>query len=459
MRLRFLFALALGALLLCLAPRAEAQSPITASQSLEMNFPQGMRFELKATSASPIRVLRLSVWQRGVAVGSRYTPQFIPGTDITASYTWNFQSFSVGGYLPPGTHGEYTWHIEDAAGNTYDTPRAAYVVSDPTQKWQTLGDDALKVHWHLGDAKFGQAVLERAQSAHKFLAHELGIENVDPLEIFIYGDTRDFFASLPPFSYEWTGGRMFPEYGVIMIQFAPSDLEWGLRATSHELSHAILHSKIRGTIGELSIPHWLDEGLAVYNETDNHAPDEQFGEAFRAAVRRNTLIPWRRLQNQFPEDSFQAQLAYGQSYSAVQFLISKYGSSKFAELLNIYERGAQPDDGLVQVYGMNQDELENEWRKEIGAPQREISRAALPTASALPTYEFSSALTPEATSAPSATATPVPTQIAQAAAPDNAPTVPASWPALPVNGLCGGVLALGGFVGWRILRRRRDLAD
>ena len=194
-----------------------------------------MEFGIDVQSDSPIRVLRLTVWQDGVALGSRHTPDFTKSNQVRATFDWSFQVFGDGGYLPPGTRGEYTWHIEDERGNSYDTARERYQVEDNTQKWSVLSNDDLTVRWHAGNAAFGQAIFDRAVAAHAFLENEVGIDSADALEIFIYADKQEFFNALPAFSAEWTGGRMFPEYGVIMINFAPSQLEWGLRATSHEL--------------------------------------------------------------------------------------------------------------------------------------------------------------------------------------------------------------------------------
>lgn len=459
MRVRFFVGLILGVLALSLAPRAsaQAQSPIVVtSQTQEITFPKNMRFAIQAHSVAPIQVLRLTVWQRGVALGSRHTPKFNPDTNVRASFEWNFQLFGDGGYLPPGTHGEYTWHIEDSAGNVLDTPRTAYFINDTTQKWQVLADDRVRVSWHVGDEKFGQAIFARALSARAYLSNQLGIANVDPLEIYIYADRQEFFDSLPAFSAEWTGGRMFPEYGVIMINFGPDNLDWGLRATSHELSHAILHSKIKGILGELALPHWLDEGLAVYNETDDHTPDDQFEEAYQIALRRNNLIPLRKLQDRFPDDSNQAQLAYGESYAAVKFMVDTYGEAKFAELLNTYQNGALPNDGLLRVYGMNQDQIENAWRAKIGAPQRDVTVFEMPTIAAQPTFEFSSPLASNSTSTPSASPQPTlePTLVSVNDTPSTAIPDPAQVPA-PDTGVCGGVLAFGGLVTFSLLKRRR----
>jgi len=454
MRWRIFFTLFVLLCGLSFAPRVDAQSPITVvSQSVDMRFPRAMRFNLQAKSDAPIRALTLTVWQRGVALGSRFTVPVTPARTVRVGFDWNFQSSTSGGYLPPGTHGEYTWRIEDTAGNTFDTPRASYVVEDRSQNWQKISNDYLSVSWHAGGADFGPAVFTRALVARAFLAQQLRIENIPPLEIFIYANKQDFFNALPPFSAEWTGGRMFPEYGVIMINFAPEDLSWGLRATSHELSHAILHSKIRGAIGELSIPHWLDEGLAVYNETTDHAPDDQFDRTFQTAIARNTLIPLRKLEERFPSDSDQAQLAYGEGYSAVKFMIEEYGADKFAELLDVYEKGALPDDGLTQVYGMNQDELENAWRANIGARPREFTISRLPTVAPQPTFEVSAPLDfPTATPTAAPTSTPGATRVASSPA---APTLtPAQAPALPTSGLCGGVIVLSGIVVWSVRKRR-----
>ncbi len=443
MRLR-IFSACFVITFLLLAPRPlAAQSPIVVtSQTHEVNFPDNMRFAVQVESSAPITVLRLTVWQHGVALGSRHTPRFRSAPQVRALFEWSFQAFGEGGYLPPGTRGEYTWHIEDSAGNIYDTPRLSYFVEDTSQTWQSLQNQDLRISWHRGGDAFGQAVFDRAVTAHAFLENELGIDNTDPLEIYIYADKQEFFNSLPAFSAEWTGGRMFPEYGVIMINFGPENLEWGLRATSHELSHAILHAKIPGTIGQLTIPHWLDEGLAVYNETDTHAPDPEFEKAFQPALRRNTLIPLRTMQFRFPNASEQAQLAYGISYSVVRFMFDEYGKDKFSALLNEYERGAPSDEGLERVYGMNQDELENAWRGKIGVPLREFTRIALPTVIVRPTYDLSSPFANNPTPAPPPTTEPTRVSVAS---PDNTvESPPAQLPEFPTSSLCGGAIALVG---------------
>jgi hypothetical protein len=198
----------------------------------------------------------------------------------------------------------------------------------------------------------------------------------------------------------------------------------------------------------------LDEGLAVYNETDDHVPDEQFEEAFQRAVRQNRLILLRSMQLQFPDDSDQAQLAYGQSYSVVKFMIEEYGKEKFAELLDVYQAGTSPDEGLFRVYGMNQNQLENAWRAKLGVPQRELSSIGLPTIAPRPTFEFSSPLSGTATPTREPESTQIPTRVSVIETPSLENSIPAQAPQVPASGLCGGVLALGGLVAFSLARRR-----
>lgn len=454
-------------LMLWSAAVAWAESPIVVTEeAAQVMFPRYMQFTIQARSTTPIRILRLTVWPHGVALGMRHTPTFTPGTDVRATFTWDFQFGRQGGYLPPGASGEYSWHIEDEAGNVLDTPRHSFRVLDRTQAWQTRSDDRLSVSWYIGDASFGAAVFERAREARAFLTRQLAIQEVKPLQIFIYGDRADFFRALPVTAAEWTGGRIFPEYGVILINFGPDDLEWGLRATSHELSHAILDARISSPLGRLSLPRWLNEGLAVYNETTDHTPDPQFEKTLQHARRRNALLPLSQLAEDFPRDSDLANLAYGQSYSVVKFMIEELGADKFAQLLDVFRRGAAPDDALWQIYDMRQDELENAWRHHIGVPPREISPRPTLEVVARPTYELSSPLATATPAPPTATdltpslqhtPTVEPTRAAVARTTQPAPVAPEKIIAVPPAGRCGGVMAmvLFGIFGMGLVWQRR----
>ena len=98
-------------------------------------------------------------------------------------------------------------------------------------------------------------------------------------------------------------------------------------------------------------------------------------------------------------------MAYSQSYSVVDFMLTAYGPEKMQDLILTLADGQGYDEALEQVYGMNVDGLETAWRAAIGAPSRLIpptptplSAARVPTA--VPIGAPVSLPTPPAAAAP-----------------------------------------------------------
>ena len=141
----------------------------------------------------------------------------------------------------------------------------------------------------------------------------------------------------------------------------------------------------------------------------------------------------------------------GRAYSAVKFLVEKLGAEKFAHVLRDFRDGAAYDDAFQEVYGVNQAELENLWRNDIGATPRAV---AAPTAitGVVPTLEVSAPLV----SSPTIQATVVADQ-ATPIPPTPQPEAAAPAPAAQ-TGMCGGVIALGGLMLWGFRRSRRGRA-
>lgn len=459
--MRWIFSALTIVLLLTLGAPAFAQGAIKVSTSnLTNDFPNGMTFALEASSTAEINNVALIVRLNGIASSSRFIPRFQPGPSVSTKFTWDFQGRAAGGYVPPGVSGEYWWHLEDASGNKIDSPHQTFRLDDITQKWLKLENNRVAVFWYNGGSNFGQSLFDRANSAMDFLTKDLNVQITRQLQILIYGNRNDFVRSSEPGQPEWTGGRTYSDYGVILIHIETSNLPWGLEATSHELTHAVVHEKLGSGLADLTMPHWMDEGLAVYNQTTEHGPDSQFEFPLRRAIQTNALLTLRAISSNFPADSDMANLAYGESYSAVAFMFKKYDKSKVSELLNGFKQGTSTDGAFKQVLGVTMDEFENLWRKDIGAPLRDLAAAATATPQTFPTFSFSTAETPVPGGA-RPTATPVrPTEVAVAATQPAPPTeVPAGGNApsgTQAPGLCGGVFGIAGIgLLGMFLRRRR----
>ncbi len=87
----------------------------------------------------------------------------------------------------------------------------------------------------------------------------------------------------------------------------------------HELTHLVFDTAVKNPYH--FPPRWLNEGLAVYLS-------EGYTDAWRSAVRRRSaeeIIPLDGLAGQFPTTRDQFFLAYGESVSAVDYLVRTFG--------------------------------------------------------------------------------------------------------------------------------------
>ncbi len=448
--------LALCGLLVALAAMAR---PVSAQGSISVtsikftnNFRTNLLFQVEAKSSAKISQIGLIVQLDGVASSSSVAPEFTPDTQVKATYTWDLGQK----YLPPGVTGQYWWNIQDSSGGQLQTPKQSFRVDDNSQQWQKLSNDQLALYWSSGGSSFGQALFDKGVQSMDYLQKDTGVTVQRQIQIFVYGDRNAFFKALSPGSQEWTGGQAYPEYSIVLINIEPNNLEWGKGATTHELTHQVIHQVVKGPLGDFSLPHWMDEGLAVYYENPGQI-DPQFSIPLKRAVQNDTLVTIRSLNSNFPADPTAANLAYGESWSVVDFIIRHYGKDKLAQILQQFKAGAYYDDVFTKVLGVDTDGLDNAWRQDIGAKPRQLPARAAGTATPFPTFSLSTDSTPVPTSAaPAATptppqagavATPTSLQVAVNATPATGATaVPpsgaASSPASPLTNVCGGVVGL-----------------
>jgi hypothetical protein len=341
-----------------------AQDNITIiDQSSDAEFRDHITFRLEAESTAEIVEVNLFYQIVGQIASSRNAAEFTPGTSITAEF--EIDQSDPSNYSPPGTEMYYWWKITDTAGNELRTEKETLLYLDNRYEWQTLENERLTLYWYEGDDSFGQALFERANLALDTLETDVGIALERPIKIFIYGNHEDLLGALRASAQEWTGGVAFAEFGVVLIGIHPRQLEWGLNAMTHEMSHLVIHQATDNPFGDL--PRWLDEGIAVYNENRDEL-DDDFRSIFDQAVQRDKLMTLRTLSSPFPADPLQANLAYGQSGAVVKYTIDTYGSDAMAELLSIFAEGALYDEALEQALGVDTDGLDNEFRLSLGLP-------------------------------------------------------------------------------------------
>jgi len=342
--------------------------------SVEVEFPLQLGFNLSVESDVSITDIRLHYTvdrQSFAQVTGEVYVEFVPATTVETSWTWDMKK--TGG-LPPGSSVEYWWTVKDANGGRVETSPVQVQFDDNRYSWQSLTKGEVTVYWYEGEQSFAEEIMLSVQQALVRLAEDTGAYVKEVVKIYIYGSSQDLQGAMI-YPQEWTGGAAFTRYSTIVIGIAPDNLSWGKRVIAHELTHLVIHQMTLNPYNDL--PTWLDEGLAMYNEGEL---SPTFTAYLNRAIAEDTLISVRSLSSPFSAYGEQSRLSYAESYSLVEFLISKYGRGKMLELLNIFSEGSTYDGALSKVYGFDTDGLDTMWQDYVARQYQEAgtTTVALP---------------------------------------------------------------------------------
>ena len=339
---------------------AHAEEEISLLDSTaQVYFPSALVFNIKAESSSVITRIRLNyrVDRMNYArVISEAWPDFVPSSKVETKWIWDMRKSN----LPPGATVHYWWIIEDKSGNRLITPVDTIQFDDGRYSWQSLTSGQLSIFWYEGDQSLAEELMAASQQALERLARDTGAHLEKPVKIYIYASTKDLQGSMI-FPREWTGGVAFTKYNIIAIGISPGNLDWGKDAMAHELGHTVTHQITFSPYGE-ALPTWLDEGLAMHAESK---PDPHLQAWLKKAIAEKRLISVRSLSSPFSAKPEEAYISYAQSQSIVEFLIQNYGKDRMLRLLMLLKEGNSCDEALTELYGFDQDGLDQLWRETL----------------------------------------------------------------------------------------------
>jgi hypothetical protein len=265
------------------------------------------------------------------------------------------------GSLPPGAQIHWQWRVIDADGNQLLTDSRVVTWLDDRHPWHALTSQKVNVHWYRGNEDFAHRMMSAAQAGLVTISQKLGLQPAKPIDLYLYGDSDEMRQAVF-YKPDWTGGVAYPENSIAIIGIAPGDEAWGKRAIAHEITHILVDTYGFSCLG--SRPTWLDEGLAVLMEGGPTGAEQ---EQFQAAVHDDDLIALSNLDASFSKDDYTVSLAYTESYSVVNFLVTRYGREKLLDMISLLRDGAATQPALQSVYGLDEVELENAWRAQVGA--------------------------------------------------------------------------------------------
>ena len=189
--------------------------------------------------------------------------------------------------------------------------------------------------------KIDREVVSILEDAYRFVGQ--GMDHFPAGSITVVLNTNsDFFDTTG--APHWSGG-MYDGKIRVPIRGAEGQGDLLKKVLFHEYTHAAVHSITQ------RCPRWIDEGLAEYFSGDNK---QKIGQ----------IIPLRNIENSFLGLSDRnVHIAYQESYSAVSYLIEKYGMYRMKEMLESLSKGSDPDQAFRNAFSKTYADFIREWGK------------------------------------------------------------------------------------------------
>lgn len=409
--------------------------------TIENEFPQFLRFRLRTTAPSEVSDVTLRYRVVGSGALARAKPdEFEPSADVRADVR---VPTGILGFIPVGSEFVFHWELTLADGSTLESEEERYVYLPPGKVWSSVHNDFMRVYFHGNEENTARRLLEAAERTYVRMGRLLQTElEVVPVNTVLFASESDLEDANPNRSETYDAATFLCGSQVANNVIFVIDQSCGTRDPSdtlrHEFTHILVEAAGEGGLGK--VPAWLNEGTAVYSQTE---PGQSFENPFELAAITDRLIPFTTMTagNNNPN---QVGLFYGQSYAMVDFLIETGGAEKFARLFATIKAGNRFDHAIEMVYGWTFTEFENEFRAYHELPPRQ------PVAT--PVRE-QPASTPRATPEPERPQSTVP----PTTAPEQAEPEPTSARAAPSASSGGGGgrelsnVALGAIAGGAIL--------
>ncbi len=406
-------------LLLGLPVSTSAQSPQFVT-TIENEFPQFLRFRLTATDPGGVADVSLRYRITGSGSLARAKPEaFEPvaaGSDVRVEVRISTGTL---GFIPVGSEFVYHWELRLEDGTVLEGESDTFVYLPPGKDWRSAHNDFMRVYYHGDRESIALRYLEAAERTYARMGRLLQTElEVVPVKTVLFASEADLEEAQPNRSEVYDAATFLCGSQVANNVIFVIDRSCGTRDRSdtlrHEFTHILVEAAGESALGK--IPAWLNEGTAVYSQTE---PGRNFTDPFEVALAIDRLIPFSIMFSTSGDPS-DVGLFYGQSYQMVRFLIDEGGDEEFARLFATIKAGNRFDRAIEMVYGWTLDEFEEAFRAHHDLPTREPStpeparEEPTPTAEATPEPERPQA-TPEPTEAPEQ-AEPDPTAAAPAPA-------------------------------------------
>lgn len=193
------------------------------------------------------------------------------------------------------------------------------------------------------------------KEAYREVGTSLSFYPKNAITVILYSEEQFRDVTRTP---AWTKG-MFDGKIRIPIGGALSDQRLLEKVIFHEYTHAVIHN-----LSGKGVPTWLNEGLAIYME---HGEKEWIEDTVSNELRKGgRIIPLYELHGTFMNmEESKVSLIYAESYSAVDYLIDRYGIFRVKTLLEELSKRRDFREAFRDLFFVSYDEFQSSWEKSI----------------------------------------------------------------------------------------------
>lgn len=322
-------------------------------------FPAELVFTADLKAPAPITEAQvvMNLGSRNVAVTRPAT--LVPSGDVTAARA--VLNIRADAHIPPGTQVRYRFRVT-AGGQQYETNEVTTVYLDPRFRWQSVQDGIFTVYYYDVPESRARIVLDQIKRTNEEMAGVVGVTIDRETKAVMYNSRADMEQALR-FRSETTSRELVTEG----VAYADLDLFLTLGADrdviAHEFTHLLVGKAADNAFG--GIPSWLNEGLAVYSQSD---PGPSYRSALTQGIRADRVLPLRGMDAP-PGQPDMVIMFYGQSWSVVQYLLDTYGPESMRRLLAGLKANQGLDAAARAAYGgRGIAQIDQEWRAAVGLP-------------------------------------------------------------------------------------------
>jgi len=220
-------------------------------------------------------------------------------------------------------------------------------------------------HFKLAAYASSSATLYAAKCEENYtrIMQDLGIYSfvpARPYNVAVYRDSAEY--RLKTGQPEWSGGAA---YGNALLLYEGDGLP---SAMAHEMTHLIFNEFMG--LGRAEQLRWLNEGIAVYEESRSNPVSSAFySQKVNEFVAPNP-IPFSQMVNLAPQGESLKTVDrwYAQAGSVAGFMIRSGGSFNFSLFLSTLRDGAAADQAIAAAYSgawSNLADVEKAWLSEM----------------------------------------------------------------------------------------------